>query len=82
MQGADDVPWELETAALTTDYAALEVTTQAGPLAAVPVALDGDGLVVAIPAEAAPWLPSLLVPLADPDTGEAAVDGAHCTVTL
>ena len=63
------VSWELETAMLVVNYATLEVSTQAGPLAVAPVQLDDHSLVVAIPANTTPWLPSSLVPLADPVTG-------------
>ena len=66
-----DEPWELQTAELVVDYARLQVELRGETVPAIPVSY-GESLVLALPAEGAPWLEPFLHPLADPETGAEA----------
>ena len=79
--GFGDTEWELNTAALAEDYARLQVAVRGVTLPVVPIRL-ADTLVVAMPAEAAPWLEPALHPLADPATFAPAADGAQVALVV
>ena len=58
--------WEDHTVALSDAYAHLQVVTSGGHVEpVVPLAASETDLLVAVPAEVLPWLPTTLVPLAE-----------------
>ena len=75
-----NVDWELETVVLQEAYRPLQFNTLAGAELVVPISL-GDTLVIALPAEVAPWLPTYLVRLGDPEGGLSA-DGQAVSVCV
>ena len=74
--------WDMFTVALTDDYVSLEVVLQGKNAPVVPMNLDVDAetLILAAPAQVAPWLPYFMVALADPATREASEDGQQVMV--
>ena len=58
------------------------MATAAQFLPCCPVALRGNVLTLAIPADAAPWLGPLLIPLADPVSGLSSTDGHTVAVCI
>jgi hypothetical protein len=74
----DLVEWSLETAELPEGYAKLELVSPYGVVPIAVVSLDEDQCLLCVGCEFTPWLPSSLVPLADPETGGPSGDGM-CT---
>ena len=77
--------WELETASLTDNYQALEVSIvdpdgefSGTQMPVLPVSHSEDQIVIMIPHVYATWLPPVLVPLADGD-GTISPDGNMVT---
>ena len=74
--------WELDTCQLTEVYAKLAFTSEGGEIPACPVEFSETSLVLAVPADVTPWLPSFIVPLADPYSHQPSADGASVVASV
>ena len=86
-EGAHNLPddaldWEWSTAQFMVEYARLYFQYGAVQIPVVPIATDTEDVVLGLPAEMLPWLPPVLVVLADPETGAPADDVGVVTICV
>lgn len=69
--------WELETVEPTEQAAYLQFPGPVGMVQVLLLSLSAEGVSLLLPAEVCPWLPTVLVPLAELGAYHQAIDGQH-----